>query len=78
MLRPVMLRGLAAAGLFRRVRTLTLPSDWWGSNAETVDELLAFLADSPKTMADKHYVTPSDKEFFQALDWLREQILVEV
>ena len=33
-----------------------------------------FLADSPKGMADRHYVTPSDEEFFLALDWLRGQI----
>ncbi len=30
-----------------------------------------FLADSPKTIADRHYVTPNQAEFFQALDWLR-------
>ena len=34
-----------------------------------------FLADSPRTVADRHYVVPSDEEFFEALDWLREQIL---
>jgi integrase len=34
-----------------------------------------FLADSPRTVADRHYVTPSDEEFFLALDWLRGQIL---
>jgi integrase len=34
-----------------------------------------FLADSPRTMADRHYVVPSNEEFFQALDWLRGQIL---
>jgi integrase len=34
-----------------------------------------FLADSPRSIADKHYVIPSDQEFFQALDWLRSQIL---
>lgn len=37
--------------------------------------ILHFLADSPKGMADKHYVVPSDAEFFEALDWLRTQIL---
>jgi integrase len=36
-----------------------------------------FLADSPRHMTDKHYVKPSDAEFFQALDWLRGQILAE-
>jgi integrase len=34
-----------------------------------------FLADSPRTMADRHYVIPSDAEFFMALDWLRGEIL---
>jgi integrase len=34
-----------------------------------------FLADSPRSMADKHYVTPSDAEFFEALEWLGGQIL---
>lgn len=34
-----------------------------------------FLADSPKGMASRHYVRPSDAEFFEALDWLRGQIL---
>jgi len=37
--------------------------------------VLYFLADSPKGMADKHYVVPSDVEFFEALDWLRGQLL---
>jgi integrase len=34
-----------------------------------------YLADSPRTVADKHYVTPSEEEFCLALDWLRGQIL---
>lgn len=34
-----------------------------------------FLADSPRHMSDKHYVRPSDNEFFDALAWLREQIM---
>jgi hypothetical protein len=34
-----------------------------------------FLADSPRTVADRHYVVPSDVEFFMALDWLRGQLL---
>jgi len=34
-----------------------------------------YLADSPRSVADRHYVKPSDEEFFAALDWLREQIL---
>ena len=32
-----------------------------------------FLGHSPKTVADKHYVVPSDEEFFEALGWLRKQ-----
>jgi integrase len=34
-----------------------------------------FLADSPRTVADRHYVVPSDEEFFAALAWLRGQVL---
>ena len=34
-----------------------------------------FLADSPRTVADRHYVTPSDEEFFLAMEWLRGQVL---
>jgi integrase len=34
-----------------------------------------FLADSPKGMDQKHYVRPSDPEFFEALGWLRGQVL---
>ena len=34
-----------------------------------------FLADSPRTVADRHYVVPSEVEFFMALDWLRGQLL---
>jgi hypothetical protein len=37
-----------------------------------------FLADSPRSIADKHYVTPNDAEFFEALDWLRGQIITEI
>lgn len=36
-----------------------------------------FLADSPKGMADRHYVTPSDAEFFEALGWLRGRVMAE-
>jgi hypothetical protein len=36
-----------------------------------------FLADSPKGMDQRHYVKPSDAEFFLALDWLRGQLLTE-
>ena len=31
-----------------------------------------FLAHSPGTVADRHYVIPSTEEFFAALSWLRE------
>jgi integrase len=34
-----------------------------------------FLADSPKTVADSHYVVRSEPEFFAALSWLRGEIL---
>jgi hypothetical protein len=29
-----------------------------------------FLAQSPKTVTDKHYLIPSEAEFFAALEWL--------
>jgi hypothetical protein len=31
-----------------------------------------FLADSPGTVAVRHYVIPSESEFFLALDWLQK------
>jgi hypothetical protein len=34
-----------------------------------------FLGDSPKGMDQKHYVRPSDDEFFRALAWLRGEVL---
>jgi integrase len=34
-----------------------------------------FLADSPRSIADRSYVVPSQEEFFSALDWLRGQLL---
>jgi hypothetical protein len=34
-----------------------------------------FLGHSPRSVADKHYRRPSDKEFFEACDWLRGQLL---
>jgi hypothetical protein len=33
-----------------------------------------FLGHSPKTIAGKHYVAPSQKNFDEALDWLRAQV----
>jgi integrase len=34
-----------------------------------------FLADSPRSIADRHYVIPNDEDFFAAVDWLRGQVL---
>lgn len=34
-----------------------------------------FLAQSPKSVAERHYIKPSDEEFFSALEWLRKEIL---
>ncbi len=34
-----------------------------------------FLAQSPRSVADEHYVIPDDEEFFEALDWLRSRLL---
>jgi integrase len=34
-----------------------------------------FLAQAPRTVAEQHYVVPSDREFFEACDWLRTQII---
>jgi integrase len=36
-----------------------------------------FLADSPRSVADTHYVIPSDGEFFLALGWLRGQLFAK-
>src|SRR5271166_541050 len=36
-----------------------------------------FLADSPRSIAVRHYVIPSDQEFFRGLEWLRQRILNE-
>lgn len=33
-----------------------------------------FLGQSPRTIADKHYVRPSDNEFFEALAWLEKAL----
>jgi integrase len=38
--------------------------------------VIHYLADSPKNIADKHYVTPNDEEFFEALKWLRGRVVV--
>jgi integrase len=34
-----------------------------------------FLAQSPGTVAERHYVRPSEEQFFAALDWLRKKLL---
>jgi hypothetical protein len=34
-----------------------------------------FLAQSPGTVAERHYVKPSEGQFFAALDWLRKKLL---
>ena len=36
-----------------------------------------FRADSPRYATERHYVGPSDAEFFEALDRLRGRILAE-
>jgi integrase len=36
-----------------------------------------FLAQSPKTIADKRYVIPNDEEFFEALIWLQSKYFGE-
>ncbi|OJW08033.1 MAG: hypothetical protein BGO49_20810 [Planctomycetales bacterium 71-10] len=36
-----------------------------------------FLAHSPKTLGEKHYVTPSEEIFFETLEWLRGELLGE-
>lgn len=33
-----------------------------------------YLGQSPRTVADKHYVKPNDKEFFEALSWLESAL----
>jgi integrase len=34
-----------------------------------------FLAESPKGVTDRHYVQPSDEQFFSGLEWLRGRFL---
>jgi integrase len=34
-----------------------------------------FLGQAPRSVAEKHYVVPSQENFFAALGWLREQLL---
>ncbi|WP_020474433.1 tyrosine-type recombinase/integrase [Zavarzinella formosa] len=46
-----------------------------GSHPQFKFFALHFLADSPRGVADRHYVKPSDEEFALALGWLRGQIL---
>ena len=35
----------------------------------------SFLGHAPATMAERHYIKPSDAQFDKALTWLREQFL---
>ena len=35
-----------------------------------------FLGHSPKTIADKHYVRPSDELFDEAIEWLGQQYAI--
>ncbi|QDV36983.1 tyrosine-type recombinase/integrase [Tautonia plasticadhaerens] len=37
-----------------------------------------FLAHSPKSLGEKHYVTPSEEIFFEALAWLRSQVITQI
>jgi hypothetical protein len=34
-----------------------------------------FLSHSPETIADKNYFEPSKEEFFEALEWLRKELI---
>lgn len=34
-----------------------------------------YLAHSPKSIADRHYVTPSQKQFDAAIAWLRTELI---
>ena len=34
-----------------------------------------FLGHAPQTVADKHYIKPSDEQFANAVRWLGEQFL---
>lgn len=36
-----------------------------------------FLAHSPKSLGEKHYVTPSEDLFFEALEWLRSEVIMQ-
>lgn len=36
-----------------------------------------YLGHSPRTVAEKHYVRPSDEQFAKALAWLREELKIE-
>jgi integrase len=46
-----------------------------GSHPQFKFYSLHFLADSPRNVADRHYVRPSEEEFTRALDWLRGEVL---
>jgi hypothetical protein len=53
----------------------TVASNQLGTHAKFKSYAQYFLGQSPKTVADKHYVKPNDAEFFKALDWLRSELL---
>jgi integrase len=40
--------------------------------------VMYFLAQAPRETKDRHYVIPSEKEFFEALEWLGSQYGIEV
>ena len=46
-----------------------------GSHPQYKFYSLHFLADSPRNVADRHYVRPSEEEFTRSLDWLRGEVL---
>ncbi len=53
----------------------TVASNHLGTHPQFKFYAQYFLGQSPKTIADKHYVTPNDAEFFKALDWLRSELI---
>jgi integrase len=53
----------------------TVASNHLGTHPQYKFYAQYFLGQSPKTVADKHYVKPNDAEFFKALDWLRPELL---
>jgi integrase len=63
-----------AAGLTKPMKNLRKTSSTMlGSHRMFKFYAQYFLAQSPGTVADNHYVIPSEEEFFEALAWLGEQ-----